>query len=201
MARSLLDPTTPALLANRLGHYLLPSCASFKVEWALDPHSEFVAGRLDGTTEILWFDPGRNDDPLTPEVEHPLAELERAVVSATANPELQVRLDDLLDGRTVHPDTDIYSLADRFLGPQLQDRRGEDPIYAWQELALQFAPGLGADVRPNVIVFGAARRKAGSPLELVPEDIFPGALRITIDVYDDQGRLDRPMRHVIVEPV
>lgn len=192
--RSLLDPTTPALYANRLGHYLLPNCASFKVEWALDPHSEFVAGRLDGTTEVLWFDPGRFD-PVDVQ-EHPLAELERAAASAT-DPELQVRLLDLLDTQTLHPDasdpaTDVYSLADRFLGQQLQARRGFDPLDAWQTLA--------PDARPNLIVFGAARRRFGT-VEEVPEDIFPLALRITIDVYDSQGRLQRPMRHVMVVPV
>lgn len=190
-ARSQLDPTTPASYASRLGHYLLPSCASFKVEWALDPHSEFVAGRLDGMAEVLWFDPGRFD-PVNVQ-EHPLAELERAAADAS-DPELQVRLLDLLDGRTLHPD-DIgpYSLADRFLGQQFQERRGFDPINAW--------PVLAPDARPNLIVFGAARRRAGRPVEVVPEDIFPGALRITIDVYDDGGRLERPMRHVMVVPV
>ena len=79
------------------------------------------------------------------------------------------------------------------MGPRLQDRRGKEPDYAWPELA--------PDARPNLIVFGAARRRFGTVDEEVPEDIFPGALRITIDVYDNQGRLQRPMRHVIVVPV
>ena len=43
-ARCELDPTPPPQLPNGLGHYFLPNCASFKVEWALDPHSDFVGG-------------------------------------------------------------------------------------------------------------------------------------------------------------
>jgi len=31
--------------------------------------------------------------------------------------------------------------------------------------------------------------------------MFPGALRITIDVFDKQLRLDRPIRHVMTIPI
>ena len=92
-----------------------------------------------------------------------------------------------------------YSLSDRFLGQLLQDRRLNAPGRGWMELALQFAPGLGADVRPNLAFFGAERRDPGG--ETVPEYIFPHALRITIDVFDSERRLDRPIRHVMVVPV
>lgn len=34
-----------------------------------------------------------------------------------------------------------------------------------------------------------------------PDPFFPTALRITVDLYDDAGRLDRPIRHVMVVPV
>ncbi|MCH7872433.1 MAG: hypothetical protein IID33_12105 [Planctomycetes bacterium] len=43
--RSQLDVSPPAVLAKRLGHYFIPNCASFKVEWSLDPRSEFVEFR------------------------------------------------------------------------------------------------------------------------------------------------------------
>ena len=62
--RSRLDTTPPPLYANRLGHYLLPHCASFKVEWSLNPKSDFVAGNLAGQREILWIDAGRTNDPV-----------------------------------------------------------------------------------------------------------------------------------------
>ena len=186
--RSLLDPTPPARRAARLGHYLLPRCASFKVEWTLDPRSEFVAGRLDRTTEVYWFDPGAPD---------PLAELRAAIDAAQAagNIELHAALNDLLNLPTARPDGETYSFADRFNGQVLQD----DPN-AWLELA--------ADTRPNLMVFGAARRNLGPDGtpgnvddKFVPEDIFPRALRITVDVYDDQLRLERPIRHVMILPV
>lgn len=208
-ARSRLDLTPPPLYAGRLGAYFLPGCASFRVEWALDPRSEFVDGRLDGEREIYWFDPGRYDDPGTPEVEHPLGELEAArdaaLAAGGASDQRYLDLDSLLDGRTRHPDAnfagDVYSLADRFLGNLLQNRRGDAPVMNWPELAGEFAPGLGTDARPNLVVFGAARRRFGTQNDFVPEDIFPGMLRITVDLFDAARRLERPIRHVIVVPV
>lgn len=185
-ARAKLDPKPPALYANRLGHYFLPNCASFKVEWTLDPRSEFVEGRLEGEEQVYWFDPG---DP-----NHPLAEL--AAVVNVPQGEPPANLASLLNKRTNHrdgvpPSVLPYSLADRFWGDN-------DPNYSWLPLAL--------DGRSNLVVFGAKRRNLGtnpsnpSDDEIVPEDIFP-ALRITIDVFDSERRLDRPTRHVMVIPV
>ena len=53
--------------------------------------------------------------------------------------------------------------------------------------------------RANLAVFGAQRRYPSG--ELAPDEIFPSALRITVDVYDDADRLERPVRHVMVIPV
>jgi len=36
---------------------------------------------------------------------------------------------------------------------------------------------------------------------MVPDPMFPAALRITIDLYDQDGRLERPVRHVMIIPV
>ncbi len=46
MARSRMDVTPPPSQAYRLGHYFLPNCASFKVEWAIS-----IFGSL------VWVDP------------------------------------------------------------------------------------------------------------------------------------------------
>ncbi len=198
-ARSRLDPTPPAPLASQLGHYFLPNCASFKVEWTLDPRGRFAAGRLDGEREVYWFDPGRFD-PNDPKDEHPLAELQEARNAAKlawVNDQDDQRLEQrmynlhsLLEGDTVHPDgLPPYSLSDRFLGTR----------QLWTLLAKDFF-GEEADTRPNLVVFGAARYNADAD-KIVAEDIFPAALRITIDVFDSERRLERPIRHVIVAPV
>ena len=197
-SRSQLDPTPPPARAERLGHYFLPDCASFKVEWTLDPHCDFVGGRLEGTREVFWFDPGRFD-PQDPK-EHPLTELEAARNAATG--QLRLNLESLLDNQTLHRDGGRYSLSDRFLGERLQERRTGDPDRGWPELALSFAPGLGSAVRPNLVVFrpDPAKGGGGGTFDVI-EDIYPSALRITIDVLDKERRLERPTRHVIVAPV
>ena len=114
-ARSKLDLMPPAPLGPRLAQYCLPGCASFKVEWALDPHSEFVEGRLEGEREIYWFDPGNWDNVSnSPAGSDPALQMRRALdadLGITAyNPD---QLNDLLTTRSDHPDGGIYSLDDR----------------------------------------------------------------------------------------
>ncbi len=182
--RSRLDVSPPPQRGDRLGHYFVPNCATFKVEWTLDPRSRFVDGRLDGGRDILWFDPGAE-----PEAgEHPMQALIDAIDPAASAGDSDDPLDRLLNGRTNHPDGERYSLAERFLGPDLV----KDKDLAW--------PTLAPDGRPNLVVFAGARRKfvAGT---VVPEDIFPTALRVTIDVFDTERRLARPVRHVMVVPI
>lgn len=200
-ARSLLDVTPPPALARRLGHYLMPNCASFKVEWTLDPRSSFVAGRLDGMTEVLWFDPGhvKDTNQFSPnpgmDQDDPLLSLKVALDRARndMNVAMEFNLRDLLETRTAHPDGRLYSLTDRFRAP------------AWDTMPNPAAPPfppIGSDGRSNTVAFVANReRRTNTQVELVPDDVFPSALRITVDLYDRQGRLDRPVRHVMVIPV
>lgn len=180
-ARSLLDESPPAPIAGRLAHYFVPNCASFKIEWMLDSHSEFVAGRLQGAREVLWIDPGAAD---------PLATIVAAHAAAVG--QYRNDLDSLLNERTFHADGKYYSLTDRFGIPTGR----ADPEAVWDPLA--------ADGRRNLVVFGASQRVPGGrtmPDRIVAEDVFPRALRVTIDVYDDHRRLDRPVRHVMVVAV
>lgn len=190
-ARSLLDATPPPLYADSLSHFMLPHCASFKVEWALNPRSDFVAGRLDGAHQVFWFDPGDEANPAVPgDVEDPLQQLQKTADALILMPPrtpqnaLGLKLTSLLDDQSVQADGRRYALVDRF-------RRDPD-INAWQ----QIDPGG----RANLAVFTANRphRITGEP---VPDDIFPGALRITIDLFDDARRLGRPIRRVFVVPV
>ena len=188
-ARSRLDPTPPPLLVDRLGHYFLPHCASFKVEWALDLDSDFVGGRLRDEKEFYWFDPGA-DDPLAPledrieEIEDVDSERRRCLLELAGAP---------VGGDILNREYDErYSLRARFSGH-------EDHFdVEWH------SHDYGDNKRPNLVVFAASRRRAAQDDEvgeLVPEDVFPIALRITVDLFDDQGRFERPIRHVIVVPV
>lgn len=201
--RSWLDPTPPPIYANRLGHYFLPNCASFKVEWSLDPKSSFVAGRLDGTSEVFWFDPGDLGDPSDPSDDDPLRslatrvkELKKGGTQCGPGDFVCRSLDSLLIDRTaetMYPGGNIhkYSLSDRFRGPSFP---GANADLAWSQLAPDGR-------RPNLEVFTAARPPSVPGSEPVPDDVWPGALRITVDVFDRERRLDRPIRHVIIVPV
>lgn len=210
-ARSQMDPTPPPTMASRLAHYMLPRCASFKVEWSLDPGSEFVGGRLGGVNEVLWFDPGDAGDltSATPSPD-PLRSLQDRVNRLKVGASCPVsgpdgdtcrNLESLLNERTEHLDGTKYSLSDRFRTNGLSS---SDPL-AWVPLGAVPRPNPG-----NLVMFTATRpgavRTISTPPgsaegEPVPDDLFPQALRITVDVFDRDRRLDRPIRHVMVIPI
>jgi len=206
-ARSELDPAPPPLYADRLGHYMLPNCASFKVEWTMNPRADFVAGRLDNQREILWIDPGHTEDPVgLPDAakDDALATIEEAGKA----PGNQYLIDWLLQPLLMTDGT-RYALADRFRSDvtTLKDPANSDP---WEPLTSVLGPDP-ADHRANTHMFLATRpvRQLNAnntfmeidPDNVVPDDVFPTALRITIDVYDPQQRLGRPTRHVIIATV
>ncbi|MBU0718463.1 MAG: hypothetical protein KJ749_09470, partial [Planctomycetes bacterium] len=180
-ARSQLDLTPPPQLADRLANYFLPNCASFKVEWALDPNSDFVGGLLEPSdaagdnwreSGVFWFDPGAAD---------PLVSVEDVIADPKVNSERGQRLEELIRYSRAGAS---YSIRERFttVGP-----------VEWRD------HGFGDDDRANLAVFAASRRDTNDVV--VPEEIFPAALRITVDMFDREGRLERPIRHVMVIPV
>ena len=63
--------------------------------------------------------------------------------------------------------------------------------------------GFDDAIRPNLVVFTAKRQTNpfAGPVEPLPETAFPAALRITIDLVDDQKRMGKPTRHVMIIPV
>lgn len=179
--RSELDPTPPALYANRLGAYMLPHCASFKVEWSLDPRSAMVGGRLNGEDEVYWIDPGHLGNPQLNIPSDPFYAIQRKIDELRAvDPDDQRagRLEELVVSRQAP--SGPYTLAQRF--------RDEDN---WR------LPPSGD--RTNTHLFTASRVNTDGVL--VPDDVFPQALRITVDVFDDERRLERPIRHVMVIPI
>jgi len=172
IAPSRLDPSPPPQRADRMGHYFLPHCASFKVEWMLDPQSEFVGGRLDGINDAMWFDPGneRCDWPTPKSGPDPLCSAafmidrlgKRAKVETNAaskefllrqQANLRSLIEDPWDDGSLGNllcDQAGYSLQDRFRGPN-QSHQGGEPGCAW--------PPLSADGRANLAVFTATRPK------------------------------------------
>lgn len=200
LKRSRMDPTPPPTLASRLAHYMLPRCASFKVEWSLNPRSEFVDGRLGGVGEVFWFDPGDPADAVPSS--DPLRALGDRVAGlkqgGSCPPEDQTcfKLESLLNTRTTHLDGGFYSLSDRF---RTNGFPGADPE-AWNPIA----PASASHPPGNLVLFAASRPlQPQLPNErvVVPDDVFPSALRITVDLFDKDRRLDKPIRHVMVIPV
>lgn len=206
LIRSELDTTPPMMMANRMGAYFLPNCASFKVEWSLDPRSPFVDGRLDGTSEVFWFDPGDVGDTsrLKYKGADPLYSLQRRIdllkeESDPASEDLRNRLESLLCEQVLHADGSRYSLADRFRGVMCDMETSNTdqpaPDNEWEQLSAD-------KEQPNIAAFTASRPHVDpSILEPVPDDIWPAALRITVDLYDREGRMERPIRHVMIIPV
>lgn len=212
-ARCKIDATPPMMMANRIGSFFLPNCASFKVEWSLDPSSPFVAGRLDRINEVFWFDPGNtgtdpdiNDDDPLHALRTRIQELEKDdddPCTTVSHPKYQLCQDlkSLLCNQSFHGDdwptgSDAgYSLADRFTNVACDDTWISNtwvPEGKW--------PPLAPDGRPNIATFTALRPGAMGG-ELVPDRFWPGALRITVDLYDREFRLERPIRHVMVIPI
>jgi len=220
-ARSQLSLAPPALCADQMGSYFMPNCASFKVEWSLNPKSEFIAGRLNGIGDTLWIDEGDVGDlPNTTDPPSPLRAFKNKVealrVAAQSDPNKVgayhtaysvlccpgPRNCDQWGFGGFRSDGLTYSLADQF-DPNLAKTYCQTPP---QE---DFTPIWPDKNRPNLAVFTASRPATvpgSSPNNqltgaYVPDDVFPGALRITVDLYDPERRLDKPIRHVMVIPI
>jgi hypothetical protein len=169
--RSQLDLTPPARLANRIGAYFLPNCASFKVEWALplsrlpDPN-----GVLAGMPTV-WIDPYRDRNQLADPKDKPewIALLDRCL--ADMRNRYGLNSAEATAFEDFQKDVARPLPNGRFKGTTRHEWSAEDP-------------GFSASKTPGD-----------------PDPYFPTALRITVDVYDDAARLDRPIRHTMVIPV
>lgn len=193
--RSLVDLDPPAGASALLGHYFLPNCASFKVEWALDPNSEYVrgrlgpaleatvGGRLDGEPEVYWIDMGRFPTSASYQDGAFQALFDAADRAEAAGDDARAwRLRQLLTEEKGVEGGNYYSLVSRF-----QDTENWNPF---------------GGPRPNTAIFKPlTRRETDEAAPLVEDPIFPGALRITVDVFDDARRLERPIRHVMIIPI
>ena len=188
-ARSELDLTPPALIADRLGAHFLHRCASFKVEFALN------LPELRGLGEVLWIDPADlvagvsgvddwNDDDLEEHDWSPTrARIEHMMLMIRPSDDETGVLgeEDIEDPTT--PATRAYQ--------RLETLRDVDLYAGDPDNIVQVAPDP-ATGDPM------ARWYTAAPDGTSPDPLYPTALRITIDVYDDEQRLDRPMRHVMI---
>lgn len=209
--RSTLDATLPAALAEQggLAGYLLSHCCSFKVEWTFDDRSlmgasNYPDGALGTGDHVVWFDTWIHDDrddskdvhlfkTLCDEVKYHKEQKNRVQAGAVgqlygvlggrceACPELPPDAQDYCDSESIAPcrfnPVEVYgpdapSFTGMFWFPRLVPGVCNEP---W---------GTNVDGRTGA-----------------PDPFFPTALRITVDVADDMGRLDRPVRHVMVIPV
>lgn len=172
-ARSRMDVTPPAVFASRLGHYFIPGCASFKVEWTVDDP------RLVGEPNVYWFDPGYRVDPSdSADVQDNLGELLNVINDPTTDPARVARLKSLRG-----------ALLPRFGGTP-----SDPPL----NTTLFPTPVLG---RPVWVDVDPSNVNPTNPTGGEADPFFPTALRITVDLVDSKSRFDRPLRHVMILPV
>ncbi len=179
--RTRLDPTPPPRFANRIGPYLMPNCASFKVEWTATPNVLTAGSRPLDLDRAVWFDMQNPNGPfweidpanlrclqLEPQNVPPIA------IDSDANGQSDIA--EALD--KLHG-----ALQGRFVGPAVPPTVPPTPdIHA--------ATPIWYATNPHLSI-------AGGTLD----PFFPTALRITVDVFDPNNRFERPIRHVIVAKV
>jgi hypothetical protein len=193
MHRSKIDPSAPAQQTARLGAYMLPNCASFKVEWAFDvsdvdlsafaEHPD-IALRLDRIlgTDVIWIDP------------YSLGKAIERIQSV-------VRQDDEY-GVKINLQKLVVLLRDRLFPHDLTDPANALPGAPGTIRFLPSVPvtGMTETALSRTHIFYSTDPDAPSDMA-VPDPLFPMALRITVDLYDTANRLERPVRHVMVLPV
>ena len=181
-ARPELDLTPPARIADRLGPYLLAHCASFKVEFAVD-----LPG-LHGFGEILWIDPAD-------------------LVSGVSGVE-NWNAPSLAKDKWSPTRARIERMKDRVESGEFGAFDPENPPPSHQALQRLLAEGtLTAATDPEKKPCAIKYDVTGGPLVrwygadaagVSPDPLYPTALRVTVDVYDDENRFERPTRHVMV---
>jgi type II secretory pathway pseudopilin PulG len=173
-ARSQLDPNPPLEQSERLGHYFLPNCAGFKVEWALTSEDEIVQECLDLFGDTIWVDPA--------DIGATAQRIDDKITELNAEPELANLL--ALCGDPGRPLDQLSKLLTDPLG------RFSSQIVGTNHLFYAKNPD------PN----GQSPMKEPFSRSLT-DPLFPSALRITVDLFDSSNRLERPIRHVMIIPI
>ncbi len=186
--RSVLDLTPPAPIGDRIASYFLPHCASFKVEWTIDPSLYEQGTNTRGIGDrVLWFDSDFTIDPsrVYQTIQTAVQKLEALMEEAEPleAERLQKRIDQL---------SSLWNMFDT-------DSRGRFP----KDNNGNYDDIPGLFWYPSLVKLNGTEPDtdgSGNP-RTAPDRFYPYALRITIDVYDENLRLDRPVRHVMVIPV
>ena len=216
MKRSKLDTEPPVLQQKRLGHYFIPNCASFKVEWALDvsdvPECSHCSRNTPGNGEIIWIDPAHFAENIVDLQEAFEADLDDCGSDATCLNDVESRRDAILKKLITLPQQ--ISVVDDFDSldndSPNQDRTKRESI---KPTRFAFPQSKAVTTIASTHAFYATepfpwhkddtfgRDVVRKEWPQVPDPLFPKALRITVDVFDPAGRLERPIRHVMVIPV
>lgn len=174
-----------------LAGYLMPHCCSFKVEWTFaDPPGLtgfiYPDGVLKEADQVIWFDSWMYSDRRNPSKEVTLFKTLRNAEEyyrQKKDKRRELAMSDLQDALR---DPNRSNAACRF-----------DPEYFGSD-----APYVAMFWFPRTLPWVCAEPvDDAEDRSAAPDPFFPTALRITVDVMDDLGRLDRPVRHVMVIPV
>ncbi len=217
---SLVDPTPPYTQSKRLGHYFLPNCASFKVEWALDvsdvDYGPLRGTNLPGASSIIWIDPAHFAqnvadiqsafqqyyvDECAGDIicQGQVRSVWISVISKLVPADPSMSIPASVDCETNMNGPDFYEMClgahtpTRFADPGPTGGADLTVLPAHIFYARNPAPSCAGNFAPG--------RGACAPPPEQPDALFPKALRITVDVNDPAGRLDKPIRHVMVLPV
>ncbi len=223
LRRSQLDLAPPVEQRKRVGHQFMQNCASFKVEWALDLKGKsydgrYVAPSLPGIGEVIWIDPGNFAKSID--------DIYRAFDAATDECDADSACDaaDFADDRdrwkSAILDTIISTDPEAFDDAALED---PDMYENYGPMRFAYHDKAGKLKVPSIHAFYAAepmplpaesmskfqaafggkvtRRDIEKIWPPRADPLFPKALRITVDLYDSAGRLEKPIRHVMILPV
>ena len=148
------------------------SASSFKVEWALD---------------LRRLIPFGNGNPPPP---NELIWFDPGRVDDDGNVGTMPEIDELIARKREYVGTTVETELKRI------QRKLTEPISPLGRFQVGEAKGFGVD---TPLWYSNDRINGGSPGQA--DRYYPVALRITVDLYDQARRLERPIRHVFILPI
>ena len=224
LARSHLDTQPPPTGAHRLGHYFVPHCASFKVEWT---PNEISGGGGDllaeaGLPEVIWIDPFKEPDSVNPVAianNHPFDPITGVGTKPFHLDEFEIMAQKM--SRPLGSEAGNALVANTQLGPPSTFPGGSYLYQVNLGLRARFGNSLGTIAGNQLNVYDFDQDLSSAPQVNpsynthswysqdfnvgttttsvgTPDPLWPKALRITIDLFDDAGRFNEPVRYVFI---